>query len=358
MAFDYAAKIQALLQTAEGYDRSAEKFAAEGDIEHEREHRAGAANYRAMAEGLMIKYRISEEEALATEGAEGATPIVRQVRVTTRNTGPLRSYYTATFVVIARHCGVRTHLEWNEGYVAHVVGYEGDVRYAEFLWTAALLMFSTRINPRWDGALSVDENVWRMRNAGIKRRAIADAAGWDGSQASARSRVQRTYLRECARRNEPVRAAGLGHQADTFQEAYASEFQYTLSHRLREARDAADSIAGGIVLHGRSERVDEAFYTRFPQYRPRPAADTPPPAPCPRCAKAKRGACREHSYLLVTAADRRRWDRSENSPSARAGRDAGRAAAEGVVVTRGHTRATRVDGTGHGAIDDGLPDDL
>lgn len=334
MAFDYAAKIQALLANADDESLSDE----------------ARATYRAKAEELMIRYRIAEEEALATEGAEGATPIVRKVRVTTRNVGPIHVYYTATFTTIARHCGVRVHLTWNEGYVAHVVGYEGDVRYAEFLWTAALLMFSTRINPRWDDALSVDENVWRMRNAGIKRRQIADAAGWDGSQASARSRVQRTYLRECARRNEPVRAAGLGHQADTFQEAYADEFQSTLSRRLHEARDAADSVAGGIVLHGRKERVDEAFYARFPQYRPRPAADTPSPAPCPRCAKAKRGACREHSYLLVTAADRRRWDRMENSPSARAGRDAGRAAADGVIIERGHTRANRVDGGGHGAI--------
>lgn len=333
MAFDYAAKIQAMLANADDESLSDE----------------ARASYRAKAEEFMVKYRIEEEDALATDEA-ASTPILRNIRVTTRYTGRLGAYYTSTFLDIARHCGVRVHMTYDEGYVANVVGYEGDVRYAEFLWTSALLMFSTRINPTWDDALSPEENVWRLRNAGIKRAVIADRAGRDGRKASDRSWVQRVYLRECEKRNEPPRAAGLGHQAEVFQQAYADEFRATLAYRMRAARDATDSVRGGLVLHGRSDRVDEAFYTRFPQYRPN-TDPTPAPEykPCPRCAKAKSGNCRQHPGL--TKADYARWDRLENSASARAGRESGRAAADGVVIQRGHTRPTRVEDGGYGAIE-------
>lgn len=327
MGFDYAAKIQALLANAN--DESLPE--------------AARATYRAKAEQFMDTYRIAEEEALASDEAS-SKPILRRVRVTTRD-ARLSVYYQATFTVIARHCGVRHTFAWDNGYVADVVGYEGDVRYAEFLWTSALLMFSTRIDPRWDDAVSEDENVWRLRNAGIQRRVIADRAWGNGSDAAARSKVQRIYVRECKARGEAIRAAGLGHQTDTYRQAYAQSFQETLSYRLREARDAADSVRGGLVLHGRSDRVDEAFYDYFPSLRPRPATPAPsgPGEPCPRCAKAKSGHCRDHPSYLPTKSDLRRWDRMANSPSAAAGQASGRDAAAGVIIQRGHTRPNRVD---------------
>lgn len=333
-SFDYAAKIQALLAHADDEANS----------------EATRATYRAKAEELMIKYRIEEEEALATDEA-ASTPILVDIRVTTNAHG-LSSYYMLTFTAIARHCGVRFKTMWDGGYVARVVGYTGDVRYCEFLWTAALLMFSTRINPRWDDTLPVDENVWRMRHAGIKRKAVADAAGWDGNKASDRSKVQRIYVRECDRRGEPVRAAGLGYQSDTYREAYADTFYTTLNNRLREARDAADTVRGGLVLHGRKERIDEAFYGYFPEMRPTDPTPAPagPSGPCPKCARAKSGHCRGHKPWLPTKSDMRRWDRQENSASARAGKASGRVAAEGVVIARGGTRPGRIDDGGYGAI--------
>lgn len=327
MAFDYAAKIQGLLANADNESLSEE----------------ARATYRAKAEELMVKYRIAEEEALATDEA-AASPILRQVRVTTGIMGNLAQYYQLTFIDIARHCGVRLAYRWDNGYVAHVVGYEGDVRYAEFLWTAAQLMFATRINPRWDDSLPESENIWRLRNAGIKRRTIADRAWGNGHEAAARSRVQRVYLAECKRRGEAARAAGLGHQQETYQHAYARSFREALAYRLQTARDAVDSVRGGLVLHGRSDRVDEAFYRHFPDMRPRPTTPAPATseAPCPKCAKAKSGQCRDHRSLAITKADVRRWDRMNNSPSARAGRESGVEAAQGVTIQRGFTTPSRV----------------
>lgn len=325
---DYAAVIQGLLANAED----------------EALTDAARQSYRDKAEELMVKYRIEEENALATEGASIA-PVLADIRITTGHT-TMTYHYQQVWSTIARHCGIRFKYDWSDGYVAKVVGYQGDVRYAEFLWTAALLMFSTRIDPRWDATLPEAENIWRMRNAGIKRKTIADKAWGNGYEAAARSRVQRVYLAECKRRGEIAGATGLSHDQDTYREAYASGFHDTLSRRLRDARNAADSIGGGLVLHDRMGRVDEAFYAAYPDMRPREATVTVPTEPCERCAKAKSGHCRDHKPWLPTKADYRRWDRQENSPSAHAGRASGKVAADGVVITRGHTQANRLDASG------------
>lgn len=340
---DYGSTIRNLIDAADGLERQAGR---EVDPERADGFRRSAANYRAKAEGLMVKYRVAEEEALAAD-ATAITPTAHTIRLYTGNTD-MGQWYTMVFGIIARHTGIRYSLRWDDGYEARVVGYAGDVRYAEFLWTSALLMFSTRIDPQWDDSLPEAENVYRLRAAGIKRRVIADRAWGNGEVAAARSKVQRIYATEAARRGEAVAAAGLGFNAGDYRDAYARDFSDTLRMRLQDARNAADSVAGGLVLHGRQERVDEAFYTLFPSYRPTPANDTPatPAEPCPRCKAAKSGHCREHPAYTVTKADRARWDRQLYGQSARAGGAAGRRAAEGVLIQRGHTPAKRLDESG------------
>lgn len=334
--FNYGAKIQALLASAESYEAMGTP-----------EGRAAAEAYQAKAAMLMRDYQVAEEEALATDPG-AATPISHKVRVTTK-TSDLENWYTNVFRTICLHTGVRYAMVWEEGYAATIVGYQGDVRYTEFLWTAALMMFATRIDPRWDEAIPESENIWRLRNAGIERRVIADRAWGAGAGKSAanRSKVQRIYLKESASRGEVARATGLGHQTDVYRESYARAFHGTLEDRLRVARDAADSERGGVVLHGRADRVDEAFYTLFPGRRPRPTPETTEvyvaPTPCPKCAKAASGACREHPAYKWTQADERRWVRKYGSASARAGEASGQHAAEGVLIQRGHTTPNRAE---------------
>jgi hypothetical protein len=292
----------------------------------------------------MVTYRIAEEEAIAAD-AEANLPIKHDLPLFD-SYSDVTQYLTSAFSRIAAHCGVRFAYARNAGYgvTVTVVGYEGDVRYAEFLYSAARLMFSTKIDPRWDSALPEAENVYRMRQAGMKRKDIAYAAGWDGEKASDRSKVQRIYLREVATRGEDALASGLDFNSRLYRQAYADAFVTTLARRLREARDAADSVGGGLVLHGRSERVDEAFYELFPMHRP----NTSPvvvPDPCERCKK-NGGHCRQHPKLSWTKADQARWEREQYSSSAQAGRASGRTAAEGVGIQRGHRTASRLDASG------------
>lgn len=329
--FNYASKIQSLLANAED----------------EALPEATRAAYRAKAEELMQKYRIEQEELIATD-ALGVAPIRYEIKMPARS--EMSHWHSVIVHMVTRHTGCRYVFTYaGRDTVAVLVGYEGDVRYAEFLWTAALLTFSTRVDPRWDDARTRDENIFLLRNAGIERRRIADMAGMDGRQAKDRSAVQRIYLRECARRGEPARASGLSHQTQTYREAYARSFMDTLAYRLREARDAADAVSGGVVLHGRADRVDEAFYTFFPERRPVVCAACTAAGglcpdhtikPCPACAKAETGVCRKHRW---TKADQARLNRLTKSASAQAGRASGVAAAKDVMITRGHDRAARLD---------------
>lgn len=350
MGFDYAAKIRNLLDAAEATDRTAER---ETDPEAAEGYRKSAANYRALAEKFMRDYRIAEEEALAA--GDGSEPIEATVVLTTRPGTDMSYWYRVVFATVAAHTGVRHHIanvrrEHHDAtgrvdrvtydLVATVVGYEGDIRYTEYLWTAAYLMFSTRVDPVWDDSRTEAENIYLLRNAGIERKRIANQAWGNGDVAAARSRVQRIYLRECELRNETPMAAGLSHDTKTYRTAYAQSFRDTLARRLQVARDAADSVGGAMVLHGRADRVDEAFYARFPMYRP---SDTPPvPAePCKRCQPGK--PCRTHRW---TATDEARWQRANHSPSARAGRAACRAQAadydQAMAAAGIDTRSRRV----------------
>ena len=339
MAFDYASKVRGLLAKADS--------AQEMGNDHE------AESYRATAMRIMRDYQIAEEEAIAVDPSS-----VVPTHITVEfnpNDWSLAGYFPLMLQAIARHTGIRVEIMrigLGQGYRATLVGYEGDLRYAEFLWTSAHLMFSTRVSPVWSDSRSEEENIFLLRNSGIERRVIADKAWGNGHEASARSKVQRIYVKEANRRGEVVRAAGLGFDTKAYREAYAQSFLDTLTTRLRVARDAADSTGGGLVLHGRSERVQEAFYELFPNRRP----STDPAVPyepankdCAKCEKAASGFCREHNWLKPrtwTQADEARHYNRLHGASARAGRQSGRDAAEGVVIQRGHTTANRLDASG------------
>jgi hypothetical protein len=342
MAFDYASKVRGLLAKAD----SAE---AMGNLEE-------MQSYRAAAFRIMRDYQIAEEEALAVDPTS-AVPIsvVMDFRV---NGDSTMSYYLAEALRrICRHTGTRIYIAvYNGAYRATIVGYEGDVRYTEFLWTSAYLMFSTKITPSWDSNRPEAENIFLMRNAGMERRVIADAA-WGrgaGDEPKNRSKVQRVYISEAKARGEEVRAAGLGFDTKTYREAYAESFVTHLTRMMRQARDAADSVGGALTLHGREDRVTEAFYELFPGMRPSDAPAVPyvdPRTDCARCQAAASGYCREHGYLKPrawSAADQRRADARMYGASAQAGRQSGRDAAAGVVIQRGHTtNDSRIERSGN-----------
>ncbi len=333
MAFDYAGKVRALLANADDETLSDE----------------ARQSYRDMAFRIMRDYAIAEEEALAVDPAS-IVPTHLTISFEPRDY-TMAHFYPMIASRIAQHVGVRIYVKRNHygPWSMTVVGYEGDLRYFELLWTGSHLMFSTKVDPSWDGTLSDAENVYRMRSAGIKRRVIADRAGWDGDKAASRSRVQRVYLKEAATRGEGAAASGLGFDSNSFRESYGDQFVTTWTRRMRAARDAADSAGGVMEFAGRADRIDEAFYELFPNMRPSTEVAEPyvaPNANCPKCKAAASGYCRAHNWLKPrtwTQADQARADRRTYGASARAGRSAGAAAAEGVHLRGTAARTDRVE---------------
>jgi hypothetical protein len=342
VGFDYGNKVRGLLALADSEEALGNTEAAQ------------AARDRAFH--FMREYQVDLDSRLATDHtAEVPTHRVMDVRVSYE----MAAHYVDMIRSIAEHVGVRLHNIYagfdtgNRTLRTTMVGFEGDLDYAELLWTSAHLMFATKIDVRWDPSLSVDENIYRMRAAGHKRKDIAEAAGWDGNKASDRSKVQRIYTREVAKRGEVMAAAGLGFNSNHYRESYAQAFVNTLRWRLRKARNATDSNGGALVLGNRDKAIEDAFYDLFPQMRPSTAVAEPyvaPNAHCERCKRAASGFCREHNWLKPrtwTKADEARHQARTRSGSARAGRALGQDAAEGVVIARGAKPSGRVERSGN-----------
>lgn len=334
MGFDYAGKVRSLL--------------AKADSERELGNDALADECVAKAMRFMADYNIAQEEALAVDPTLVVpTHLAMDLQV---HDWQVSGYLPSIIRLIAEHTGCLFKTEYlNAGFRFTLVGYDLDLRHAEFLITSSYLMFSTRIAPTWDVNRSEKDNIFFMRNAGIERREIADRA-WGrgaGDQPANRSKVQRIYVKACAERGEDVRAAGLGFDTKTYRQAYADSFVNTLRSRLRVARDAANSVGALPALSGRADRVRAAFDDMFPPAA-RVTVYVDPTKDCVKCQKAKT-TCNDHIAWRPrtwTQRDEIASQRRETSVSARAGRASGRTAAEAVMVQRGHTTASRLDASG------------
>lgn len=312
---DIIKRVQSLLTRAESDSASAPE----------------AALCRAHAERLMRVWRIKEETMLADDPFS-VKPTHHVIFVSGYDT----EFYVDLVALISRishHSDVMMNLSFGRvdngphGVIATLVGFEVDLNQAEWLFSSARLHFRAHLEPELDSTLSEQENVYRLRRAGILRKDVALMV-WGKNTPSLRAKAQRLYVRECEARGETPQLEGLGTDAKTFRQAYARGFVDRVSDRLRAARDAADSQGGVVVLAGRAKLVRDAYNEMFP---PRPVVTTDEPT-------------KPTKYRGPTKADLRRQEREFYSPAARAG---GR---EGVIAAN-EVEIKRVDPTPR--IDDG-----
>lgn len=295
------------------------------------------AAYRAKAEGIMAKYKIEVNDLLASRTAQDAQVIspIRFDITLAGQTSPYFNQYAMIFGNIARHVGIRHTFTWKwseSGYVVHAegVGFEMDVQYAELMFTQARLVFAERLEPRLNPDMTDQENVYRLRSAGIERKRIADIM-WDNTDPVFMARVGRLYKAECAARNEEPVLSGRGVTGAAYREAYAEGFVNNFYRRLIKARDAAGVGGGGLVLGNREAKLTEEFYRHFPDLRPKAeVAGGQVEEECDKCEKAKSGRCQEHK----TKAVRMPKGRDPYSEAAQRGRMSGHAAANAVDLGR------------------------
>lgn len=278
-----------------------------------------ADNYRAQAERIMLKYKIEEEHLRESGGLIGDQFNIMFKEV---NVYPLQSVfgslYASLMAYAASHCGVFG--VWT-GYadgerIITLCGYESDIRYCESLYTQARLVFAARMEPKVDPNLSDEDNVYNLRSSGLERRKVAEMMGWVKGGA----KVTRMYTAACKKRGEDPALVGQANLND-YRTMYAEGFRNTFWDNLWKARNAVDAEIkeGGLVLHGREERVKEAAYQRWPSLRP----DTTPVKTGQAPSRVK--------YRAPSKADMKKMERRQRGAGA-AGAAAGRRAANEINI--------------------------
>lgn len=318
-----------------------------------------SATFRAKAQELMQKYRLAEEQLIATDPTS-VSPEWITIDVHTHGTEFSQSYVNLAYYA-AEHAGsVRYRFAWTKtGVQVEVCGYAGDLRMMEWVYASMRAVFQERIEPGVRGDLTDEENIWRLRSAGITRRSVAQQL-WNEDTHAAHAKVGRIYKEQCAARGEVAALDGRGVSATQYRAEYAKNFVWEMYGRLRRARDAADGTAGALVFHGRKERIDEAFYERYPRLRP--STDVTPVVEQTEEEKAREAKAVER-YERKLARQRERREvygptqaeladtRRRRSPAARAGREAGVTAARQVELDRASNAQRLDEGSGRTALE-------
>lgn len=250
---------------------------------------AEAASARAMADNLMEKYAVEEWEALKSGGATGLKPDKIKIDIGEAD-DPFLSKMAMLVHVVATHC--RCTAIWMEGsgYKGYckeycwVYGYQSDLRYFELLYTTLHLHMAGALLPSPDPALTMGENAYNFRQAGLNWIEIAVAWGWyevprlDGEarniyqnrdKGSERfswhqsvGKIKKAALKEYAARGEsPPRIPPSA--ALNFRYNAINGYLAKISQRLAEARRQR-GVGTELVLRDRSQNIAAAVMEDFP----------------------------------------------------------------------------------------------
>lgn len=231
---------------------------------------------RARAEREMARYRVEEASLDAESKAKmGIKPMHRLFTV-----APIRSEFTVQYQqmlsYIVNHVGAMPVSKWEtiDGQymqVFDVFGFESDIAYAELLWASVRAAFKGQLEPEVDPNASDEDNVYRLRQAGIERGRIGVLMGWGGEGTNGPVKVTKVFKRACeARGEDPKALSGKGNNMKTFRRSYADAFVDTIWTRMWELRQARGQFSGEVVMANRMDDVKELLYTTYPSLRPKP----------------------------------------------------------------------------------------
>lgn len=300
---------------------------------------AEAETARKRADRLMMQYKI--ESLTAPQQTDLNAPAWATI-ICGQQSSEWLNFYASIGEYAARFAGCRTVGEWKwikeedgverQFYVVNLVGFEGDVRYVEMLASSALMAFGSLLEPKFNQEETHAENALRLRKGGMERRRIAEVLFGSSSsineQKAFNRRVTTMITQEAKRQGTPElveELLGRGNSIKTYRESYASGFYNTLVQRLKKVADERAAFSDGtLVIANYRDRIDEAFYERYPNRRPKTTVGDSrtlgsPRENCPKCRQAKSGYCREHSYLKPSYA---KTQKAFSSAGAAAGRRA------------------------------------
>jgi hypothetical protein len=279
---------------------------------------AEAETCRRLADKLMTKYAL-DAWMLAQESEQSKMPEVRMFDFNWWKTGQFRDQLYTMFGAMAKHCRCHAVIsKWGrdgDDYIMPVCGLPSDLDWFDLLFTNVMISMLGRVDPRAEDTLSVNENMARMREAGmpwgaaLNRLALAgivpslaqeaaeakaaetgedvdyndnDKFRWAGNGRTKLFFSKRVYERTisayrkwCAQTGHPQSYVSQATFRRNFADGFAAEIRERLYRMRRESESAydGDHEAGSMALAVRDigKIVDEIVWQTYPDLRPHPS---------------------------------------------------------------------------------------
>ncbi len=260
---------------------------------------AEAQKMRERADAMMFKYAIKEAMVNQAKPAEERTKPAKITVEVGAFDSDILGYIGQLALDIGVHCRckVRPYKHYSRetrAYSAAVYGFESDVRYFEFLYTTLRLHMLGVLIPKFDSQLTMEENCYRLHNAGYNWLEMAALQGWKrypGQPSSTPSHLiryynqkldqemlsgklggmyKRPYERACAAKGEPTVKLAAG-TTESFRKDAALGYTDRLRQRLyliKAAREGQYSGNGALVLRSRFDDVEAMFREDNPDMFP------------------------------------------------------------------------------------------
>lgn len=254
---------------------------------HQETPDAEAVSCMEMAEKLMAQHMIDRAD-LKPENTSKIVQDHWDLMWNAVDESSFRYYMKDMMETVLEHCGIRVHPQTttpkdDEGRLDYsrkrftVVGFPEDMMYAEQIWFRVFREFVSNINPQWDNAKPLQENVYAMARAGMSWGDIHKAAEKSGVEYGlpallngGGAKLRNLYRAECEKRGEEYSKT---RTHDAYRTTFVRSYGSTIAQRLRQMRENAketisDSDKYALALRTTKKRVDEEFYRLFPEFDP------------------------------------------------------------------------------------------
>lgn len=236
---------------------------------------AEAEAFRSKAEELILKHAIEQAELERLSGSRTEDPINKYITITEGHKH-IRQQLGDMFSTIARYnrCRVVFHgYNYSDGPLyATIVGFPTDIDFCEMLYASLLLEISRNIQPTADLALTYEQNLVKLKEAGMKWADIYGELNRIGQMDRPFTRnvavkFTKDYTRICEREGRDRMYV----QPATHQKSWMEGFLGRITTRIYEdyqrretnLRSHTNGRGTDIILRNRNERVDAAYDDLF-----------------------------------------------------------------------------------------------
>lgn len=212
--------------------------------------------FREKAEALMMQHAISEAQVAASKGQDVRAHVIKK-RV---NVAPAQSAFRDALISMMSSVALNNRCKvafWNLTEKvslpvdALLFGMESDVEFVEMLFMNLRLQMSQEMEPEYDDSLTLEDNVYEMRNAGLKWNRLEKKCGLGPN-----GPAMRAYKRACEERGEePRKRINPRTVQRNFAEGYVRRVDIRLSENRRRREE--DNEVGAALVPVRDAVAEE-----------------------------------------------------------------------------------------------------